>query len=310
MLFFGCLHAGYTTTDYEHFVKEVPKIILEHGVKRLFGLGDMIAGLHHDFHHTGEVFGSMNYTEQERFAAEIVATVIMKVFSELLEATNKKTAIKNDISSEELSKVIRSCLVEFDLIPGNHDLWQEGEGHTPLVLFCERLTTLLMRNIGQILMEHKIQFFDLFGIIQDSVRLYPDYEARVVLPSGIAVAMQHPHMGRAQTTSLRAQSAIGLMKSQVTAIANFHTATFVPKWQPDLGQCVAVQVGTQVIYTRFERRKMKRAVDFGPVLLKTYSKNGRILKMETSYYNRPYLKEAIPKTTDPAVLKKKLNILT
>lgn len=310
MLFFGCLHAGYTTTDYEHFVKEVPKIILEQGVNRLFGLGDMIAGLHHDFHHTGEVFGSMNYTEQEIFAAEILATVLMKVFTELFNARIKKVPIKSDISQDELAKVIKECLTKFDLIPGNHDLWQEGEGHTPLTLFYERLTTLLMRNIGRILIDYKVSFFDLLGIIQDSITLYPDYEARVVLPSGVAVAMQHPHMGRAQTTSLRAQSAIGLMKSQVAAIANFHTATIVPKWQPDLGQCITVQAGTQVIYTRFERRKMKRAVDFGPILLKTYSKNSRILKLESSFYNRPYLKEAIPKTTDPAILKRKLNILT
>ena len=116
-------------------------------------------------------------------------------------------------------------------------------------------------------------------------------------------------MGRAQTTSLRAQHAIGFLKCPVSAIANFHAATIVHKWRPNLGQCVAVQIGTQAIYTRFERRKMKREVDFGPVLLRVFSRDGRIVKTKSAYFNKPYLKEAIPKSTDPTVLKKKMNII-
>lgn len=309
MLFFGCLHAGYTTSDTEHFIREMPKIILEHNVRRLFGLGDMIAGLHHDFHHTGEVFGSMNYTEQEIFAAEIVGTVLIKVFSELFEKTIQKRESIDGFSSEELIKITQNCLVNFDFIPGNHDLWQEGEGHTPLKIFYGILTKLLTRHIGHIFLKLNVKFFDLSEVIESCIISHSDYNARVILPSGIRVAMEHPHMGNAQTTSLRAQSAMGLFDSQVTAIANFHTATIVPKWQPDLGQCVVVQVGTQAIYTRFERRKMKRAVGFGPILLKTFSKEGRIIKIESLCKNKPYLQEAISKSTDPVALKKRFNII-
>ena len=55
---------------------------------------------------------------------------------------------------------------------------------------------------------------------------------------------------------------------------------------------------------------MKRAVGFGPILLKTFSKEGRIVKIESFCKNKPYLKEAISKSTDPAVLKKRLNIIS
>ena len=167
-----------------------------------------------------------------------------------------------------------------------------------------------MRNISRIFIEHRVPFFDLLGTILNRLNLYADYGAQAVtLPSGIRVAMQHPHMGNAQTSTLRAQNAFGFLGSQVSAIANFHSATVVHQWRPDLGQCVVVQVGTQAIYTRFERRKMKRSVDFGPILLKVFSHDGRIQQTETAYFNKPYLTSAILKTTDPAVLKKKLGIV-
>ncbi len=310
MLFFGCLHAGYNTTDYEHWVKEIPRIILEQDVQHLFGMGDMVAGLHHNFLCTGEVFGNMNYTEQEIFAAELLATALLKVFSVRFEALTKGKNL-SATSPEELVAIVRQSLVQFDFIPGNHDLWQEGEGHTPLVIFSGKLVELLMRNISRIFIEYRVPFFDLLGTILNRLNLYADYGAQAVtLPSGIRVAMQHPHMGNAQTSTLRAQNAFGFLGSQVSAIANFHSATVVHQWRPDLGQCVVVQVGTQAIYTRFERRKMKRSVDFGPILLKVLSHDGRIQQTETAYFNKPYLTSAILKTTDPAVLKKKLGIVT
>ncbi len=306
MLFFGCLHAGYTTTDYEHFVEEYPRLMLEQNVMSLFGVGDLTAGLHHDFHHTGEVFGGLNYTEQEEFAAELVATVMFRVFKKRFE----KNYMGKKLTGDELTDVIRKNLVRLFYIPGNHDLWPERDGHTPLKMFHSTLVELLVVHIGKLFQEANLPFADVHSIIKSHVVHYEDFEALVELPSCIKVSMQHPHMGRAQTTSLRAQHAVGHLGSHISALANFHTSIIVAEWNTETGQCISVQIGTQVIYTRFERRKMKTGVDFGPVFLRVFSKDNRVFMHEMKYSNEPRLKEAIPKTTDPAVLKKKLGLLT
>ena len=312
MLFFGCLHAGYVTTDYKHFVTVYPKVILANGVTHLFALGDLTAGLHHGFHESGEVFGGMNYTDQEYFAAELVATVIFRVFAERLTQAlvNQK---KKKLSSSDATAIAETCLLNFVFIPGNHDLWQEKDAHSPLHIFYLHLLGLLAKHINtKLFAELALPPFDVFALVKKHIFRYRDFEAVYTLPSGIKVAMQHPHMGGAQTTTLRAQKALGLFDCQVSAVANFHAATIVHQWQPSLGQCVAVQAGTQVIYTRFERRKMKSEVDFGPILLCVGSANKRIVETACGYYNEPFLSKELSKNTDLAVLKDKhhLNLLT
>ncbi len=309
MLFFGCLHAGYTTTDYEHFVSEYPRIMLDYNINHLFGLGDMIAGMKHGLPHAGETFGGMNYSEQEVLAAELAATILFNVFKKRLE---KKTAgmTLSKLSAPELIALLDECFVNFHFICGNHDLWQEQDGHTPLSLFDQTVIEILRREVISLLGRYHTQIIDVTQIVRSHVRLYPDFEAVVNLPSGIRVSMQHPHMGRAQTTSLRAQHAMGYLDCQIAGIANFHAATTVSKWLPELGQCLAIQAGTQVIYTRFERRKMKRNIDFGPIYLRVQSRNGRIFMDERGFFNKPKLEHAISKWTNPAELKTKYKLLT
>src|SRR3989344_3391277 len=121
-LFFGCLHAGYTTTDYEHFVVKYPEIILNQKVKTLVGLGDFIAGLVHYMMHRGEIIGALNNTDQEIFAAELVAKIIFKTFKQLFEkALSTFAEIKP--TTEELNLMVNDCLVDFIYIKGNHDDW-------------------------------------------------------------------------------------------------------------------------------------------------------------------------------------------
>jgi len=136
----------------------------------------------------------------------------------------------------------------------------------------------------------------------------PDFEQIYRLASGLTLGCRHPGMARADTTSLRAQKALDALGTQIVGIANFHVATTVRKWRPDLGQCVAVQAATQVIYTPFEGSKMKK-LDFGPIFLRVLSKDGRIYMDETAYFNKPMLKEPFKKSIDVDQLKDSLGLL-
>ncbi|MEK7121982.1 MAG: hypothetical protein AAB807_00205 [Patescibacteria group bacterium] len=312
LLFEGCPHFGYTTTDYENFIIERPKIILKNRIKIWSVLGDFIAGLHHDFMCSGEIFGQMNNTEQEQLAADFYATVIYKVFTERFNdwLKEKKSA---SLSAEQLISAVKESLILFLYIPGNHDLWQELDGNTPLTVFRYHLIANLTYHIGKMLADMKFPAIPLNLIVSEKIVGFQDYEAKFVLPSGLNLGMMHPQMGRTLTTSLRAQHAMEAMRMNgchITGIANFHTAAVVHEWNAVLGQCVVVQAGTQVIYTRFERRKMKSGVDFGPILLKIQSHDKRIITTESAFFNKPFLKKPINKATNPDQLRRDLDVLT
>ncbi|RLC35300.1 MAG: hypothetical protein DRZ76_00445 [Candidatus Nealsonbacteria bacterium] len=307
ILFIGCPHVGYTTTDYEFIVKDIPEIILKHNIKTLPILGDIIAGLRYSYLHTGEVFGDLNNTDQEKLAAELFGTVIMKVF---MARIKKRLAGRNaaELSQLEAKTIILESLLDFPYIPGNHDLWQESEGTAPLETFSDKLSGLLVKHLSAFLFKKSMPSVDIFEIISQKLIKMPDYDAIYRLPSGLNMEMYHPHTARADTTSLRAQKALENSNSQVVGVANFHTATVVHNWYSDRGQCVAVQIGTLVIYTRFEERKTKR-IDFGPVFLRVLSKNQRIIMTESAYFNKPRLKKPLSKWTNLDQLKKNLGIL-
>ncbi len=307
-LFDGCTHAGYCTSDYEFIVKKFPEIILEHNIKTMVCLGDITAGLHHNFLCTGEVFSGLNNTDQEVFAAELRATVIFRVFKERFEQSVKSKDITK-ISRDELSQLVSDALLSFIVIPGNHDLWQELDGNTALQIFLMKLSDMLTYHISILLLGKKFPAINVAEIVKKKITAYLDFSAKHEFSSGIKLAMCHPHMGRAGTTSLRAQHGIGMLGCQITGMANFHTAVVVHKWRPDLGQCITVQVGTLALYTPFETRKMK-TVDFGPVYLRVLSHKGKILMTESAFYNKPILQKAIPKSTDINELRKKLSLLS
>ena len=307
-LFFGCLHAGYTTTDYEHFVKEYPEIIINHKVRNLVGLGDFIAGLKHSLMHRGEIMGALNNTDQEIFAAELIATVRFKAFKKLFEIELSKFTEKP--SREELKSIISNPLIlaVFDYIDGNHDSWQLMDGTTPLVTFHDKLQKILTREINALIVNHDLPAIDIDSLVEQKTFHLPDFKPICELISGSTLGCRHPGMARADTTSLRAQKALDAFGTQVVAIANFHVATTVRKWRSDLGQCVAIQAPTQVIYTPFEGSKMKK-LDFGPVFLRTLSNNGRIYMDETAYFNKPMLERPYLKWTDVDKLKESLGLL-
>lgn len=308
-LFFGCLHAGYTTTDYEHFVREYPEIIINQKVKTLVGLGDFIAGLKHSLMHRGEIVGALNNTDQEIFAAELIATIIFRPFKKRLEnALLKFTDTKPN--REELNSIINDplILVDFTYIDGNHDGWQLAEGATPLVTFRDKLKNILIREINALIVSHDLPAIDIDSLVDKKLIHLPDFEPVYGLASGLNLGCRHPGMARADTTSLRAQKALDALGTQVAGIANFHVATTVRKWRPDLGQCVAVQAPTQVIYTPFEGSKMKK-LDFGPIFLRVLSNEKRIYMDETAYFNKPILQVPRLKWIDVDQLKDSLGLL-
>lgn len=308
-LFFGCLHAGYTTTDYEHFVKEYPEIITKYKVRTLVGLGDFIAGLKHSLMHRGEIISALNNTDQEIFAAELIGTVIFRPFKKQFEAALLKFADKKP-TKDELKSIIADplVLVDFIYIDGNHDGWQLQEGTTPLVTFRDKLKIILVREISALLISKDLPVIDIDGLIEKKLTHLPDFRPVHKLASGLTLGCRHPGMARADTTSLRAQKALDALGTQVVGIANFHVATTVRKWRSDLGQCVAIQAPTQVIYTPFEGSKMKK-LDFGPVFCRILSNNGRIYMDETAYFNKPLLEAPLPKWIDVDNLKSHLGLL-
>lgn len=305
-LFFSCLHAGYNTTDYEYVVKRLPEILFDNKVRYLCCLGDLVAGLSHNFLEQGEVMGGINYTEQEQFAAELVGTVLVKVFERGLQGIS-------DFSKFSAKTIVENLLPTFLYIAGNHDDWQKRFGVLPLVTFRSKLVNLLAERVEMALKKHNltISFTELSGTINAKViELSMDgsnYLPMFTLPSGLSIELRHPHMGRAKTKSLRAQEILESSDAHIVGHGNFHTAIVTDVWEPQLGQRVDVEAPTFVIFTDFENHKNKK-VGFGPVCLRVLSRDKRIFMTESAFYNTPILQAPRPKWTNWQELKKELGV--
>lgn len=304
-LLFGCFHAGYNTTDYEFVRRRFPQIILDLNINIVELIGDIIAGLKHHLIHRGQIIGNINYTEQEIFAGEILGTDLYEVFeTRILKMMNEKGSKP---TQEELDQWIALALVLFLYIVGNHDAWQEENGHTPGVAFRNALITVLHRQITKFLWSHGLFTPNLDDILRAKHIELPAYEAVYTFPGGVSTELHHPGMARTKTVSIRAEEALDYSRCNFADIANFHTGIVVHKWHPKLGQCVAVQAGAMTPMTYFEHGKLKR-VDFGPVFAQTFHRNGRIFRTMHQFFNEPILKKPRDKNMDIGVLKRELKI--
>lgn len=322
-LFFGCLHAGYTTTDYEFVVKKFPEYILRYDIQVLAGVGDFVAGLAHSMMHRGEIMGSMNYTDQEKMAGEIIATVLYNVFTVRFEKEMERFKEETP-TREDIEKAVRNSLMLYLIKRGNHDTWTHRDGVTSLVIMHNTLLLLLYKQLRAYLERflqryideylERVNFIpaDVMKILEEKIVVVPEVRPVYTLTSGINVGLEHPYQARAQTTSLRLEKSMDYFqewKCQVVGLANFHTAIMARKWTPDIGECVGMQMGTEVIHTDFEAHQMKR-IDFGPLYLRTLSYKGRIYKTTWSAFNQPRILEAPrPKWTDVDKLKHDLGFL-
>jgi hypothetical protein len=293
---FACLHAGSIETDYEFFVKELPKIILKTRAKILVDAGDTKEGTKHKLMMKGELIAGMNNTQQEKVAAHLIGTVIFEVFKARFNEALSKIG-KENIGPENLKEAILDALVQFYYILGNHDLWESEEGHEPLEVFHSRLVEFLVENIEKHLASFKLPFIPVLELVKQKILRREFFE----LPSGLKVSVQHPFMARAKTTSLRPQEMLEYAKSfgcKVAIGGNFHASENIEEWDMDLGQCVSHEIGTIKHGSNFERRKMK-LVDQGVGYLRILSsiqeieRNGvktkepRIFMTESAFYGGP-----------------------
>lgn len=255
---FACLHGGSVETDIDYFINEVPEIILRTGATYFIDAGDTKEGLKHDLYIKGEVIPGMNNTVQEKFAAALVGTVMLKVFKARFTALAAELKKGSDGYSQKLLDAVRKSLLVFKYIFGNHDLWETSDGNTPLEIFKATLIHFLVTKTGKFLTEsgHPVPYEQLIELVQANVALDDFFD----LPSGLKVSVQHPHMSRAKTTSLRPQEMLEFAKRhgcQVAIGGNFHVSENVEEWDQDLGQCVCMEVGTIKHGSNFERHKMK-----------------------------------------------------
>ena len=277
MVAFGCLHAGYLSTQYRWWVNRLPELILENGATILVGCGDYIAGLKHNLHLRGEVFAGFNYTQQEKLAARLVGSVMFKVFDARL--TKALSSRQRRPSEAVLTAAVEAALLEFLFFEGNHDKWLTDAGVDPLATFEPHLVEYLTEKIESYLREKGLALCDVAGIVRRHVVFANEHR----LPSGLVLGINHPEMGRAQTSSLRTQHTMKARPNcHIVALANFHETIMIQEYNAELGQRVGLQVGTVTSGTEFEDGKLK-VVDTGVAFLDAYSSDGRILVTRTVF---------------------------
>ncbi|HEY4474561.1 MAG TPA: hypothetical protein VJC06_01400 [Candidatus Paceibacterota bacterium] len=292
ILSLACMHAGSRETDYDFLVNEVPKIILKQNAYIFIDAGDTKEGLKHDLDKKGEIIpGMANNTIQEKFAAHLIGTVILKVFQVRFAALLKECD-KEKFTPEKVAELVNKALLVFIYILGNHDLWEAEDGHEPLVVFRGVLVRFLTDHIHENLTAQKLPYQPLTKLVEGKILCQEFYD----LPSGLKLSIQHPHMSRAKTTSIRPQEMMDYgkrMGCQVTIGANFHVKESIDEWDQDLGQCHCQEIGTMKHGSSFERHKMKM-VDQGVGFLRILSRkdehfksSNRIFMTETVFYGAP-----------------------
>lgn len=297
-----CVHAGSIETDYHFFMKELPEIILKTNSKTVVCAGDIKEGTEHDLGKKGEIIPGMdNNTIQEKFAHNMFGGVFFKVFEERFKVL-LGAGYKERLVGEKLRMAITECLVDFEYWFGNHDLWETKHGHEPLEVFHLGLVTFLTEHIADFLESKKMYCPRLNELVANKVRRHNFF----YLPSGLKVSIQHPHMARAKTTSIRPQEMLEYgkrFKCQVTIGGNFHVSETVSEWNEELGQCVCQEIGTIKHGSNFERNKMKM-VDQGVGYLKITSVSNpdlknkkkdqvRITSIESAFYGEPNIQPPV-----------------
>ncbi|OGN00721.1 MAG: hypothetical protein A3I26_03875 [Candidatus Yanofskybacteria bacterium RIFCSPLOWO2_02_FULL_43_10] len=288
ILSLACMHAGSRETDYDFLVNKVPEIILKRNANIFVDAGDTKEGLKHDLDKKGEIIpGMANNTLQEKFAAHLIGTVIFKVFLVRFAALLKECD-KDKLVPQKVAEMVNKALLLFIYILGNHDLWEAGDGHEPLVVFRGVLVRFLTNHIHEHLASQKLPYQPLTKLVEGKILCQEFYD----LPSGLKLSIQHPHMSRAKTTSIRPQEMMDYgkrMGCQITIGANFHVSESVDEWDMDLGQCHCQEIGTMKHGSSFERHKMKM-VDQGVGFLRVLSRKDdyfgshRVFMTETAFY--------------------------
>ncbi len=278
-----CTHFGSLDTDYWYLINEVPKVMLAHNADILVNAGDSVEGLKHNMMERGELYAGMNLTQQERGSGLMFAGIILEVFRVRFDKLLSGLDAKN-LPKEEVAKLLLAALALYIYIFGNHDLWDTDSGHQPLATKIRTMVLKITEEIEKILAEKGLKKVDnLISLVRSKIVTCP--EKRFTLPSGLRMAVMHPHMSRAKTTSLRPQEMLDFADDcQVVIGGNFHVGEELEVWEPTLGQRVCVEIGTAKHGSPFEDNKLK-IVDQGFARLRVESINGRIVSSENTFYS-------------------------
>ncbi|MDA2935846.1 hypothetical protein MYX06_01330 [Patescibacteria group bacterium AH-259-L05] len=290
LILFSCLHAGCKHTDMRYFIEEVPRLMLENGVKYLVSAGDFIEGEFHGLHKKGELvgsrFGPVNYTYQESLAAWLVGTAIAKVFDELLFAQipSIKTSKRARVNRIDLAEAVQNALIDFPYIPGNHCRWTEYGGMDALARFEPMLETFIMEHIEKTLWKAGlcIPGIILRQIVRDKLTKL-DHGEEYKLPSGLPFSIYHPSLSRTITATIRIQSALASAKTLLVLTGNYHTGARVEEWDNKNKQRVGLEAGALKISSRFEDERLK-TIDFGVAYLETTFARNQIVKTATRFF--------------------------
>lgn len=282
---YSCLHAGYATTQYDWWVKEVPGLILRHGVRRIVCCGDKIAGLEHNLHLRGEIIAGLNYTQQELLSARLEGLVIFEVFRHRFHEALE--CFEGWLNASQLASMIDAALLYYHYFVGNHDKWLANFGVRPFATSTPEMIRYLVEKITRYVRELKIGFPNFTTRIEEIVLKHIAFGPKHVLPSGLVIGINHPEMARAQTASMRAQQVLRYQREcHICQFGNFHTAKAVLEWNWKLGERVAVENAAIVSGTEFEKGKLK-TVDTAVSFLKVYSKDRRIIMAQPFFETCP-----------------------
>ncbi|MEK7546343.1 MAG: hypothetical protein AAB554_04700 [Patescibacteria group bacterium] len=274
-----CMHAGSLDTDYDHFLTEVPRVMLERGVGTLVSAGDHVEGTSHDLLLKGEIYAGFDNTTQEELAASMIATVLFKVFKVRFDAALKASLPKK---WEETAALVKATLPIFRYVPGNHCGWVSKHGIKPLNTMVHEIVRLLTEWVEDHLATKGLQIVSAMRLVKSHVQTVP--KGRFTLPSGLPMGMTHPHMGGSETISSAAQKAFMKYRDcPVVFIGNFHTGVVVEERSAQLGQRICMQIGTQKHGSSYEDGFMK-TVDQGFGYAEIISVSGRIVGTVTTFY--------------------------
>ncbi len=273
----SCQHAGSTNTQYDWFNNKLPELILEHGITCAFNAGDQQEGMKHDLERNGELIGGVNYSVQQILAGVMPGNVILQVFEARLKEKlgDVSAARRKKLSKKQILEIVDDVLMWYYHISGNHDQWVLGDGHTPLALTHYALRMFIYWGCRQVLAQYGLELENLLEVVSEHITYGNESE----LPSSLSSHTRHPHMGRSQTWSAKAEESMHFSRALITITGNYHDSASVLLWNQIIGQTIGVSLGTIKDRSLFEENKNKH-VDNNVWLAGIHSIGGRILSTE------------------------------
>lgn len=298
---FACLHAGSHDTDYGHFLREVPKVILERNATILIGAGDFVEGQAHGMMMRQELVAGMNEDDQQEQAGRMIAQVMFTTFKPRFEALVAEHDLVS-LTPTMTAELVRDALITFMYIPGNHDLWDKYSAHDPMTHLIDQMNIRLNKAIEKFLRDKDLRIDSLSELVASKIMTSAD--GQFTLPSGLRMSIQHPQMARAKTKSLRPQEMLDFAPDcPVVVGANFHVGITLEQWESGIGQRFCIQIGTMKHGSPFEGGKLK-TVDQGFVYARIESVNGKIVRTENTFISN---EGVVQKRLDPKELIKLFN---